>query len=735
METRSGFDRLKAALATRLHGVPSPKNPAQRPFGKALLDLVADYSTSNGQLDLARIRRDFGDSLEFLLLSMEGLAAIRPLNPTWFEGKGPLYLDGFDDSDEGASVGPSPPVSTSNAGALGYDIREIDGPASASFLRNSALEGEALPPQAALLRLLQTLNARDVRSLIVENHVRLPDAVAHVEHSSELVRLIDRELEALRQTLVSPDDKLRLAVANVFANSQRHATEGGQPAAPERARRALMEFIEVSLPRRDDPAREANLASHLFGQEFYGWSKGLRDGVAAEVASLPLDMPVLAKTKSEFGKGTSFSESSFVARTHLLRSTLGLVRELGVKPENGVLCGKEYSSNTLVMDQMARQGFSVLDVETPVGRPGESGGSMLSRLAPMMDSAFNPTSRMEALVAEQLKSVRGGRTDALRVVDDGGEMILMLAEGHADLAKRISAVEQTRFGANKIRDKKIPFPVVNVAESPVKLHMESVLIGWSVASEVQKTIDALASQGLPAGKRVVLVGYGAVGQAVAKMMRLAGYSITVVDKVPEKNEAAEADGFATSESTKAMESADYVIGATGAVALTRDDVLHLKDGAVLFSASSSMVEFAVDGPFAPAPPQPFPEPHVRFQGRNVKVGTSTGPLHAHQLLLSTDKEFLVAKGSYPINLTGGMDPIAPNLIQLTRALLLLGVIQSKEAMGKQSGLLPLDRQGQRFIATEWMKEVRELNTMPTDVIQMLEAGYAAAMRELSAGED
>jgi hypothetical protein len=120
-----------------------------------------------------------------------------------------------------------------------------------------------------------------------------------------------------------------------------------------------------------------------------------------------------------------------------------------------------------------------------------------------------------------------------------------------------------------------------------------------------------------------------------------------------------------------------------------------------------------------------------FMGEQVAL--SEDAAHRHRVLELEGKDFLLLNAGAPINLTGEADPIAPSLIQLTRALLLLATIQAAKTLdrtSRASGLIPLDREGQRFVADRFMHEVRTRQLLPKHALALMEEAYCATLHQL-----
>lgn len=64
------------------------------------------------------------------------------------------------------------------------------------------------------------------------------------------------------------------------------------------------------------------------------------------------------------------------------------------------------------------------------------------------------------------------------------------------------------------------------------------------------------------------------------------------------------------------------------------------------------------------------------------------------------RTFYLANGGFPINFSGKLDPIAPEEIQLTRALMYSAGLQAVAT--QEAGLLPLS-EGAQVMISEWIR--------------------------------
>jgi S-adenosyl-L-homocysteine hydrolase, NAD binding domain len=433
-------------------------------------------------------------------------------------------------------------------------------------------------------------------------------------------------------------------------------------------------------------------------------------------------MPIVGRVAEVVGEPTLFAGVRCFAVQHLLASTRGLfnvARQLGLQPSSTLLVGKNYSTHADTVRNLRLDGYAADSGVVHSGLPGRL-QKPLAESSPSLDGLLDFTTA--------LLKARPEVKQPLLIVDDGAEGVHRWSEVVAKAGVPVAAVEQTRFGARRLREQPPDFPVINVAESPVKLHMESILIGDSVARELTRVIDDLRSQGRQIGSHVCIRGYGAVGRAVAQALSDGPFTMEIIETDPARRALAQKDGFPVAESRwDALSRADIVLGATGNGAFTGADYLCLKDGALLASASSSNIEFGAD--------------------HNIDLRVKASGVEAHPLLAfhseldrspHPSKTFILANSGYPINFTREADPIAAPMIQLTRALLLLGMIQAARELKDrpnqppQKGLIALDREGQKLIANAFIQTARASSVLSPKLMRLLEEGFSRACHDLDA---
>ncbi len=203
-------------------------------------------------------------------------------------------------------------------------------------------------------------------------------------------------------------------------------------------------------------------------------------------------------------------------------------------------------------------------------------------------------------------------TEPELVIDDGLELTRRAEEHLPDIFARFAGVsEETTTGVARLRALeaagRLPFPAVAANDARCK-HLFDNPYGTG-----QTTLTALLAltNVLAAGRQFCVIGYGYVGQGLARAADGLGGRVTVVEVDPVRALVAHMDGYRVAALREALPHADVVLTATGLVeALGADDLPLLKDGVLLANAGHSDREIDVAAIAAAAGDTATPRPGV-----------------------------------------------------------------------------------------------------------------------------
>ncbi|MDP1866089.1 MAG: hypothetical protein Q8L13_07070 [Bradyrhizobium sp.] len=312
-----------------------------------------------------------------------------------------------------------------------------------------------------------------------------------------------------------------------------------------------------------------------------------------------LSLPVLTQLGDDFKARAPFANIAVVFIQHLLtdfEATIDAFVRAGLEPANAFIMGIPYSTKENVHTRL--QGtFGYVPKEFE-GYPFDA------QLPPILDQVY-----------EHCRS-RGQR---FIVVEDGGYIAARFRSdpsGPKWASLCIGIVEQTRNGIRVTKDwlskpekddNPINVSVVNVAETELKLRLESPLIGQAVVFNLKRLLSIYEEQTLSGRRALLIGGCGSTGSRILRELIREGCVVTVVDvhDVPPPEFPVEAVYRRLSELLPSIPGHDIIIGSTGNAMgyPERDSVAPLsheqhfaqvQNKAVLVNASSKRAEFNLD---------------------------------------------------------------------------------------------------------------------------------------------
>lgn len=272
-------------------------------------------------------------------------------------------------------------------------------------------------------------------------------------------------------------------------------------------------------------------------------------------------------------------------------------------------------------------------------------------------------------------------------IEDGARISKLIASQNISLKKNFYSVEQTSGGANYFVNNPPVYPVINVAMSAVKLHVENL---QSTPESIIRSYSTATGK-LFAGKRVLIIGYGSIGQGVASLANTLGAKVTVSDVLSVKRLFADRDGFDTvrvQQLDQVLGQQDIIVMATNTYQgnlLDIEQVMLMKDGAEIVNAGSGRGELAEDLQHAKT-----------FQRHDAQVTiVEDRDLHISLEKMGTIKTITAIGLGYPINLHLGTGT-SHDAIEVVMALLLTAIVHGPTT--RLPGLQHLPMQQQELVA-------------------------------------
>jgi adenosylhomocysteinase len=244
---------------------------------------------------------------------------------------------------------------------------------------------------------------------------------------------------------------------------------------------------------------------------------------------------------------------------------------------------------------------------------------------------------------ENLAIVRSFEADYL--CDMGGELCV----AYLDKAPPVKgALEATMTGLHTLTKHTVPFPVFNWNSIPLKnLHNR-----YHVGDTVWPAFNQVTGMSLY-GRRVLVVGFGPVGQGIAERARNLGAVVYVADLHPVRLLEASHFGCEAVSLEEGISRCKIIVTATGIPGALRKELLEkVKPGAIIFNAGHSNREIDIDWLYQ--------QPHQRMKA------------HIERFEIGNTYLFLLAQGSL-LNLAAGAGPFGVDQFDHYTAVMLLGI--------------------------------------------------------------
>ncbi|TLY48570.1 MAG: adenosylhomocysteinase [Gammaproteobacteria bacterium] len=183
------------------------------------------------------------------------------------------------------------------------------------------------------------------------------------------------------------------------------------------------------------------------------------------------------------------------------------------------------------------------------------------------------------------------------LLDDGGDLTLLLHEKHPKLLDDIKGVsEETTTGVHRLyqmqKEKTLLVPAINVNDSVTKSKFDN-LYGCR-----ESLIDALkrATDVMIAGKIAIVCGYGDVGKGCAQSLRAYGATVWITEIDPICALQAAMEGYRVVTMEDVAELGDIFVTATGNKdVITLSDMQRMKDLAIVCNIGHFDSEIDVAG--------------------------------------------------------------------------------------------------------------------------------------------
>ena len=364
----------------------------------------------------------------------------------------------------------------------------------------------------------------------------------------------------------------------------------------------------------------------------------LMNNIKAQI--LPVLQIIIDKLKAH--QDLHIEDVAFVCVQHLLFTTADLIKALiilGAQPKNIHITGKIYSTCPEVIEEIIKIGVVYHYNTQP------------QQLGSFNDYFNNDIINMWNKISSAIIHTK---CNTIVILDDGSKCIANIPKFLSD-NYRVFAVEQTSSGVAQINKNNATIPVINVAFSAAKQLLESPMIARAVVSKLGSFLS-LHTDNLACG----VVGLGVIGRAVVERLLELNRKVVVYDKVKEKYNFINLNAVKVANSSQLLfQEADYIFGCTGEDIAESIDINEIQRTKNLISCSSQDIEFRSFLKFI----QYFSRNNYPNVLDNIDFPIKYGSIK-------------IFRGGYPINFDNSGESVPAQYIQLTRSLLLGGVIQA-----------------------------------------------------------
>jgi adenosylhomocysteinase len=244
---------------------------------------------------------------------------------------------------------------------------------------------------------------------------------------------------------------------------------------------------------------------------------------------------------------------------------------------------------------------------------------------------------------DNLAIVRDFEADYL--CDMGGELCVKYLD---KVPPVIGALEATMSGLHVLKNYKLPFPVFNWNDIPLKdLHNR-----FHVGDSIWPAFSFITGMSM-FGRHVLVIGCGPVGKGIAERARTLGAIVQVTDLDPVRLLEARHLGCETVGLEEGVNRSNVIVTATGVENVLRKEQLNqMKPGTIVFNAGHSNHEIDIDWLYQ--------QPHRRLKACIERF--DIGKTHL----------FLLGQGSL-LNLSSGIAPYGIDQFDHYTAVMLLGI--------------------------------------------------------------
>lgn len=279
------------------------------------------------------------------------------------------------------------------------------------------------------------------------------------------------------------------------------------------------------------------------------------------------------------------------------------------------------------------------------------------------------------------------------VIEDGARISKLIKEHSIKTKKKFFSVEQTSGGVRFFEQSAPDYPVINVAMSAMKLDIEN---RRATPEGIIRNFTEVTGK-LLGGKKVLIIGFGSIGEGIARLAQTLGAHVTIYDVFATRRMFAQHHGYTVVEKhglNHSFPSQDVIFMATNSYqgnTIGIEACMLMKPGVIICNAGSGRGELAEDLQQIGTTKRHDVTVDIQEEGKSLVISLTKDGIH---------KQITVLAKSFPINLHHG-EGTSHDAIEVVMSLLLCAALSGP--IDDQPGLQPLSFDIQEKIAEEFLR--------------------------------
>jgi S-adenosylhomocysteine hydrolase len=372
-----------------------------------------------------------------------------------------------------------------------------------------------------------------------------------------------------------------------------------------------------------------------------------RNDKSNTLTGLPILDAIIKNTRDKITSIESIENTALIYIHHPLKTSINLLKAiiiLGINPKNIFILGKHYSESLEVVNEIISLGINYQKSSNQL-YIGEFSTTFSHDIEELWNLFFKK-------IGVNVKSI---------IIADHGGYVLSSMPDKIKNSYKITGLEKTTSGIRKISNPEIP--IVNVAESFLKKKLESPLIATAIFDKLNKRIGHIKPN-----KVYGIIGYGSIGKCLSEKLESLGRKVFIFDKEMSNKKNGHVNQMKfrrifCSDILSVLKKSDYVFGCTGTDTTIETDLFDLLEKEIcLISCSSGDIEFL----------SLLKKIRIKYDRESKK---DTTPLDDLFYETKNGGKIRILRGGFPINFDASGESVPSHDIQLTRGLVLLGIIQ------------------------------------------------------------